>query len=227
METTKGDIANEISKAIAREKRVSKFTSILTLVCLLLGLLWILYSFNEVGKLKAQSVRLRDEIENLENEKGKLEDEKKQLNETIRQIRGLAVSLASITGQRKKAVDMALDLQERNIPYKYGGRKPEDGGFDQSGFLDYILSQPELNIVRDPVNCNQPCLMNRSGITKATTLAELKPGDIIFYEVDHTMMYLGEGRCIGMVYGARIEIKDVHFARIIGYGKVPYQDSGR
>ena len=104
-----------------------------------------------------------------------------------------------------------------------GLRAPETG-LDLSGFIDYILSQPSINIVKNPSLCNQNCLMKRSGIKPVSSLDDLRPGDLIFYEYEQTMMYVGNDSCVGMIYNETIEIKDVRFTTIIGYGQVPYGD---
>jgi cell wall-associated NlpC family hydrolase len=125
-------------------------------------------------------------------------------------------------GKRKQTVQLALDLQARKIPFLMGGRSPERGGLDLSGFIDYLLSQPQISIIKNPENCNQECLKGATTPTKA--LEELKPGDLIFYDYNYTMMYLGRGKCIGMMFQGTIEVKDVNFGEIKGLGKVPYGD---
>jgi cellulose biosynthesis protein BcsQ len=126
-----------------------------------------------------------------------------------------------LSGTRRLAVLLAFHLKERNIPFVMGGRKPETG-LDLSGFIDYILSQPQIAVIKDPENCDQQCLINNT--TKVAGLNELRPGDLIFYENQHTMMYLGNNKCIGMIYQETIEVKDISDGKAIGYGKVPYGD---
>lgn len=76
-------------------------------------------------------------------------------------------------------------------PYVYGGSSPSDGGFDCSGFTQYVFK-------------NYGYLLNR--ISKDQTLngtyvpvSDLSPGDLVFYSFDgtgaigHVGIYLGGG----------------------------------
>jgi MinD-like ATPase involved in chromosome partitioning or flagellar assembly len=164
-------------------------------------------------QLEADLARLRTELAQAQQEQ--------LFEQEVAQLKQIRDALPS--NKRRQAVTIALDLLDRHIPFVMGGRRPESG-FDLSGFIDYILSQPSINIVKTPTLCNQDCLMNKSGITPGTTLDDLRPGDLIFYEYEQTMMYVGNDRCLGMIYQETIEIKDVRSAKIIGYGKVPYGD---
>jgi hypothetical protein len=166
-------------------------------------------------ELEAEQARAK-ELEQLNKRKADLQQPLSEIS-----LRDFRNNLPE--GQRKQAILMALELQTKRIPYKTGGRKPEDG-LDLSGYIGYILSQPQIGIVKHLTLCNQPCLMNDSGITKASTLSELTTGDLIFYQYQHTMMYLGGGKCLGMIYLETIEVQGVDFLEAIGYGKVPYAD---
>jgi MinD-like ATPase involved in chromosome partitioning or flagellar assembly len=154
----------------------------------------------------------RSDVSNKEMESLKIQLEDQQAQNSI-----LGSDL--LGGTRRLAVLLAFHLKERNIPFVLGGRKPETG-LDLSGFIDYILSQPQIGLIKNPENCDQQCLMN--SFVKAEKLDELKPGDLIFYENQHTMMYLGKNKCIGMIYLETIEVKDISDGKAIGYGKVPY-----
>lgn len=217
-------IDNKARELGPKLQRYAKFQIIIAVAALVITIATAI----SIYPLIQTRAKLQGDIDQLQKQREQEIQHKNQeieeLRNRIREIRGLADSLASIKGKRKFAVDLALDLQERNFKFVMGGRKPEDGGFDLSGFIDYILSRPEIGIVKNPANCNQSCLMNDVGIIKSSALSELRPGDLIFYEGERTMMYLGKDKCIGMLYQGKIETEDVHFMRIIGYGKVTYGD---
>jgi hypothetical protein len=182
---------------------------------------------------------LEDQVKQKENDKIRLEQEIQEKNseinalkERINKLRGLGDSLDSAHGKRKAALNLALELMDEGIPFKATGRTKE-GGFDNSGFIDYILASPDVRLPLDVGLCNQACLMKLT--SPAQTLGDLQPGDLIFYETDQTLMYLGmekksgKEQGIGMVfYGTpgKIQIVDVTFAKLRSpsYGKVPYGD---
>jgi cellulose biosynthesis protein BcsQ len=180
----------------------------------------------KIATITTQRSQLDQELAKLNNEISKNQKDLETLRQQQlfeQQVAQLKQIRDALSGKRRQAVSIALDLMDRHIPYSTGGRRPEDG-LDLSGFIDYILSQPLIGVVKDPINCNQDCLMKRSAIRSAASLDDLKAGDLIFYEYEHTMMYVGNDSCIGMIYNETVEIKDVQFMKIIGYGSVPYGD---
>lgn len=217
---------NELRQSLESVRQL-RHSALASVVLMLIGVAIVIgsliYSLTRLRPLERQIAQKQYEIQKSEERVTELNRNITELNEKINDLKGISEALLP-EGIRRQAIILALDLKERNFPFKMGGRKPEDGGFDLSGFIDYILSQPKIGIIKDPANCNQSCLMNRSSIMKATTLGELMPGDLIFYEWEHTMMYLGGEKCIGMIYQGGIEIKDIRFMKIIGYGKVPYSE---
>ena len=78
--------------------------------------------------------------------------------------------------------------------YVYGGKSPSDGGFDCSGFVQYVYKQFGINLPRttyDQIN---------SGI-KITNKSALQEGDLVFYFDNngipqHVMLYSGNGKVI-------------------------------
>lgn len=214
----------EITELSPRLQRYAKFLSVIGIVAVVITIVTAITIYPLIQKraaLQAEISQLRDQ------RKMEVEQKNRQietLEQRIKKLGILAESLGALKGKRKKAVELALDLQRRSIEFKWAGRKPEDGGLDLSGFIDYILSQPEINIVRNPLDCGQSCLINDSGITKASSLSDLKPGDLIFYNDNHTMMYLGSEECIGMIWQGKVETRAVEYSKILQYGRVPYGD---
>jgi hypothetical protein len=232
MEHNKPDLQDEISRAINRETRAAWRSWLITIICFLAGSIWIFYSFYEVRTLKGQSAELNRTISEQRKTLDSLQDVRNRIENSIKEREGLANTLESVTGKRRSAVTLALQLQAQKYKFVWGGRKPEQGGFDQSGFIDYILSQPQIGII-DPKrvpNCNFQCLLNYPGFVKTSYLSELNAGDLIFYsEWNLTMLYLTGNKCIGMMYsdnanGEEIQIKDVNFGPNPTFAKLPYPD---
>ena len=79
-------------------------------------------------------------------------------------------------------------------PYVWGGESLQEGGFDCSGFTQYVFSQVGYNL-------------NRISVDQATqgifvSKANIQPGDLIFFSlagdgrISHVGLYLGNGKMI-------------------------------
>ena len=114
----------------------------------------------------------------------------------------------------KKLVESSLALAGRNLTYKYGSADPANGGMDCSGFVYYVLRENGFNDV--PRDSSQQYVWVRKGgkfeavisnKDDSFELAELKPGDLLFwtgtYDIDrdppitHAMIYLGKEKSTG------------------------------
>jgi cell wall-associated NlpC family hydrolase len=221
MEKAESSLDSNLAKAIAREQKVAKLSLIVIFILFLAGVYWIYYSFNQVRKLQIQSAQLNANINQSKQDIEELYKKKKEVQEQLNDF----YAAADLSGKRRQAVLLTLALQERNIPFVMGGRSPN--GLDLSGFIIYVLSRPGIEIMKqsDLLYCDQPCLELKTKVTKATSLPpDLKPGDLIFYAYNHTMMYLGNNKCRGMIYQEGIQTRDVNFWPIIGYSRISYGD---
>jgi cell wall-associated NlpC family hydrolase len=114
----------------------------------------------------------------------------------------------------KKIVEKSLDLAGRNLTYKYGSADPASGGLDCSGFVYYVLRENGFtDVPRD--SSGQYVWVRKAKTFHAVIsknddsfeLAELKPGDLLFwtgtYDVNrdppitHAMIYLGKEKNTG------------------------------
>ncbi|MEK6282535.1 MAG: NlpC/P60 family protein [Acidobacteriota bacterium] len=226
MEYNNADLQDEISRAISRENRAARRSWLIAIVCFLIGALWIAYSFNQVRRLNDKTRLLEANMSRLNEEIRKKEEEKKAVEDSLQQIRGIVNSFKNLTGKRKQAVDLALNLKEDGYGFVPGGRKREDGGFDMSGFIDYILKETGVMKPVDVPNCNLACLKSYPGVTRVASRSELKPGDLIFYRPDwnQTMLYLGGNIAIGMMWKGKIEVREINFGPDPVYAKVAYPD---
>lgn len=81
--------------------------------------------------------------------------------------------------------------QYLGTPYKYGGNGP--GGFDCSGFAQYVFKQSGYNLPRTA--------SGQYGLGTAVAKSNLQPGDMVFFacyssSVDHVGIYSGSGQFI-------------------------------
>jgi cell wall-associated NlpC family hydrolase len=79
------------------------------------------------------------------------------------------------------------------VPYKWGGTSPT-GGFDCSGFTQYVFAREGIQI---PRNSRQ---QSRAGTAVPNALELARPGDLLFFafgsDIDHVGIYVGDGRMI-------------------------------
>lgn len=84
--------------------------------------------------------------------------------------------------------------QQVGTPYRYGGSTP-DGGFDCSGFVQWIFARQGIELPRTAR------AMSTSGTRVAARRTVLAPGDLLFFAekgapVSHVAIYAGDGRII-------------------------------
>lgn len=97
---------------------------------------------------------------------------------------------------RQQRIDKILSLSKSLLgtPYVWGGSSLQDGGFDCSGFTQYVFKGTGINLSR--VSYEQA----KQGV--AVSRQNLEPGDLIFYSlagdgrISHVGIYLGNGKMI-------------------------------
>jgi cell wall-associated NlpC family hydrolase len=106
--------------------------------------------------------------------------------------------------------DLTLKILESaysylGTPYRYGGTTPD--GFDCSGFVQHVFSENGIQLGRSSREQAQD--------GKSIPLSDLKPGDLIFfnmhhrkhYWIDHVGLYVGNGQFIHSTSSRTSEIK--------------------
>lgn len=166
--------------------------------------------------------------------------------------------LAAQPLQVQTLVREALELTSRNLRYQFGSADPTSGGLDCSGVIQYLLKNAGLEEVpRDSTGLY--LWAEKSGtLQKARpaslddpALAELRPGDLMFWEgtydvkrdppISHVMLYLGrekqtglpvmvgssDGRTYAGIRRKGVSVFDFKLpkagskARFVGYARVP------
>ncbi len=120
---------------------------------------------------------------------------------------------ANLPEGRQKLIITAIEAGKEvsGMPYTYGGKSPEDGGFDCSGAMYYVLHKAGLNPPRTSYdqflwvkeNTELHLVANTAEDTEDKSFADLKPGDLVFWsgtyaptdgraiQITHVGMFLG------------------------------------
>lgn len=106
--------------------------------------------------------------------------------------RGSTSHQASAPASSLSAAVISTAKRYLGVPYVWGGTTP--GGFDCSGFTQYVFAQHGISlprISRDQFNTGTP-----------VSFSNLQPGDLIFFSldqdkvIDHVGIYIGSGQFI-------------------------------
>ncbi len=101
-----------------------------------------------------------------------------------------------------------IALKYLGTPYVYGGTSP--GGFDCSGFTQYVFRQAGVNIPRTSGS--------QAGAGQRVSLSSIKSGDIL-YGPGHVGIYLGNGQFIhSPAPGQSVKIQSVSNFPKLSYG---------
>jgi cell wall-associated NlpC family hydrolase len=129
---------------------------------------------------------------------------------------------ASITGKRREALTAAFALKQEKVPFKWAGKKKEDG-LDSAAFAALILAQ--AGVIEKPETVTANSLL---GQLKVSTEGEPQPGDLLFFDGGNVMLYLGGDNAVGMLpegpvtKNGVIKGKGIGF-KYLGYGTIKYE----
>lgn len=104
------------------------------------------------------------------------------------------IKLYAPTRQQKINLLISTATSLIGTPYVWGGESLAEGGFDCSGFTQYVYSQVGYNLYRTSTEQATQGMY----VAKAT----IQPGDLLFYSFDgtgkisHVAIYLGNGKMI-------------------------------
>jgi len=121
---------------------------------------------------------------------------------------------ASGSPKLKAALDLALQLRDKKIPFKWGG-KSEKEGFDSPAFAAYVLAR--AGVLSNPDKYWSGPLRQ-----KFPPVSTPSPGDLVFYDSGYVMIFLGNQTCIGMTASGILMVPVGFGPKLLGYGKVNY-----
>lgn len=140
---------------------------------------------NDTDTLIKQKADIQVNIENLQNQISSIQaEEQRKKDEAARVDRIKQKYGINISGTNSGVLETAF--QFLGLPYVWGGTSPTNG-FDCSGFTQYVYAQYGVYLPRttyDQINCG----------TKVN--GDLQPGDLIFPNVGHVQIYIGNGKVI-------------------------------
>jgi len=128
----------------------------------------------------------------------------------------------SITGKRREALMAAFALKQEKVPFKWGGRKKEEG-LDSAGFAAVALGQ--VGALEKPEGATAKVLQAQLALS---TEGEPQPGDLLFFDGGNVLLYLGSDNAVGMLpegpvtKNGVIKGKGIGF-KYLGYGSVKYE----
>jgi len=129
---------------------------------------------------------------------------------------------ASITGKRREALTAAFALKQEKVPFKWAGKKKEDG-LDSAAFAAMVLAQ--AGVIDKPEAVTATSLQSQ---LKVGTEGEPQPGDLLFFDGGNVMLYLGGDNAVGMLpegavtKNGVIKGKGIGF-KYLGYGTIKYE----
>jgi len=129
---------------------------------------------------------------------------------------------AAITGKRRDALTAAFALKQEKVPFKWAGKKKEDG-LDSAAFAALILAQ--AGVIEKPEAVTAKSLQ---GQLKVGTEGEPQPGDLLFFNGGNVMLYLGGDNAVGMLpegavtKNGVIKGKGIGF-KYLGYASIKYE----
>jgi hypothetical protein len=117
----------------------------------------------------------------------------------------------SIAGKRRAALSAAFELKQAKVPFRWGGRRKEDG-VDSVGFVALALA--DAGMLQRPDVLTSKGLQN---LLNVKTEGEPEPGDILFFDSGIVMLYLGGDNAVGMLPEGAVTKTGVIKGRGIGF----------
>ena len=212
---------------LARLRRSSLHAALGTSIgaALVVGaLVYGMWQLHAVGRQVKEAEGLRDKaVKELDQVRTQLTQTQEELNRATDLLRynhpidyadlkGLAVG----SGRSFPVLERALQLRQRNVKFKLGGRTPEEG-FDSVTFADYVLRSA---LRRGADRGTGPVVW-----ADFKKVDQPQVGDLAFYAPSYSMLYFKDLRgnpfVIGMTPLGVASLKP-DFAPSQGYRRVPY-----
>jgi hypothetical protein len=226
---------------VARLRRSSLYAAVATAAgaALLVGALvygmWELHSVGEQVQKKQEELTVAEDLRNQAEAKRKEADQQreeaeKQLRRKQEELKGATdllrynhpidytdvKDLAVRNGPAFPVLERVLNLGQRNVKYKVGGRSPEEG-FDSVTFADYILRS---TLPRERLS--SPGAVAWAAFKKVD---RPQVGDLAFYPPGYSMFYFKDHKGNPFVIGMTpfgVASLNPDFAPSEGYRHVPF-----
>ena len=117
----------------------------------------------------------------------------------------------SIAGKRRAALSAAFELKQAKVPFRWGGRRKEDG-VDSVGFVALALADAGMLLRPDVLTSK-----GLQNLLNVKTEGEPEPGDILFFDSGIVMLYLGGDNAVGMLPEGAVTKTGVIKGRGIGF----------
>ena len=117
----------------------------------------------------------------------------------------------SIAGKRRAALTAAFELKQAKVPFRWGGRRKEDG-VDSVGFVALALADAGMLLRPDVLTSK-----GLQNLLNVKTEGEPEPGDILFFDSGIVMLYLGGDNAVGMLPEGAVTKTGVIKGRGIGF----------
>ena len=122
----------------------------------------------------------------------------------------------SIAGKRRAALSAAFELKQAKVPFRWGGRRKEDG-VDSVGFVALALADAGMLLRPDVLTSK-----GLQNLLNVKTEGEPEPGDILFFDSGIVMLYLGGDNAVGMLPEGAVTKTGVIKGRGIGFKYMGY-----
>jgi hypothetical protein len=211
------EIEAKLAEIVRREKQAQQRAIVLSGIPILVGLVWIAISYVVVANLERKREALQREVDAATKEMYGDVPKKDLGPSDIRQQ-----TLARVPpGDRRRALELAFQLYDQQLPFMWGGKKPAQGGLDTSGYVAYVLNQ--VGVLNHPETYYSGLL--RATFDREIESSKLKPGDLIFEENNACWFALVDNYAIGMVpQGIVIANTNAFSSPTIGRRLVVYND---
>lgn len=214
----------KLAKIAERERRAQKRALWLTAIPIVIGLLWLLISYIGVSRFEARKKVLQSQITDLGHQLDSATKEQFPVGVQSAPLSTLNKEeiLKRVSGNRRKALESAWSFYEHHpqFPFKWGGKKPEDGGFDSSGYVAYYLA--DAGVIVHPENYYSGALRAKFGVADASGAVELQAGDLVFEENKACWFVLDSNHILGMVPQGFVIADPTTLSSKVSYGRVPY-----
>jgi len=117
----------------------------------------------------------------------------------------------SIAGKRRATLTAAFELKQAKVPFRWGGRRREDG-VDSVGFAALALADAGMLLRPDVLTSK-----GLQNLLNVKTEGEPEPGDILFFDSGIVMLYLGGDNAVGMLPEGAVTKTGVIKGRGIGF----------